>query len=90
MRKELDALRKKNEKFTPQELLKLKKERENQGIENFAGIYIIHNRVKDIYYVGQAKRVFDRAYKHFVTNSASKRERYALTVTFVVILLKRF
>ncbi|USK62463.1 excinuclease ABC subunit C [Peribacillus asahii] len=73
VRKELDALRKKMRKFTPQELLELKneKERKNQGIENFDGIYIIHNCVKDIYYVGQAKGVFNRAYKHFAKDLAN-------------------
>ena len=84
VRKELDAIRKKMKKFTPQELIKHgnKKERESRGIGNFTGIYIIHNRVKDIYYIGQSKGVFVRAYEHFVTNPAENRARYSLTVEF--------
>jgi len=83
VRKELDALRKEIKKFTPQELIKLgNKERESQGIENFEGIYIIHNLVKDIYYVGQSIGVFGRAYKHFVTNPTENRARYSLSVEF--------
>lgn len=84
VRKELDDLRKKMIKFTPQELLELRNKnlRENRGIENFSGIYVIHNRVKDIYYVGQAERVFDRAYQHFFINAASKKERHELNVRF--------
>ena len=38
-------------KYTPKKLLELriKNARESRGINNFSGIYIIHNRVKDIY-----------------------------------------
>jgi hypothetical protein len=75
VRKELDHLRKKMIKFTPQELLefRIKNVRESQGIKNFSGIYIIHNCVKKIYYVGQAERVFDRVYMHFVINAGNPR-----------------
>ncbi|MGW6611780.1 hypothetical protein ACWF7H_29330, partial [Peribacillus butanolivorans] len=84
VRKDLDTLRKKTKKFTPKELIELRNKnvRESRGIENFAGIYIIHNRVKDIYYVGKSEGVFDRAYKHFVTNPAENMARYKGTVEF--------
>lgn len=80
VRKELDSLRKKMIKYTPQELLvlKSKKVRKSWGINNFSGIYIIHNCVKDSYYIGQAEKVFDRAYMHFVKNP----EKYELNVQF--------
>lgn len=83
-RKELDTIRKNAKKFTPEELIELKTKnvRESKAIENFAGIYIIHNSVKDIYYVGQSKGVFDRAYQHFVTNPAENKARYEGTVEF--------
>lgn len=68
VRKELDKQINKLPKFTPQKLLILKDKNEKVSLNNFSGIYIIHNCVKDIYYVGQAKRVFDRAYNHFVMN----------------------
>ncbi|WP_070120432.1 GIY-YIG nuclease family protein [Bacillus marinisedimentorum] len=76
VRKELDELRKKIQ-LTPQKLLgvRYKSQQENQNIDNFSGIYVIHNLSKDSYYVGQAKAVFDRAYKHFV-KSAGNTEVY--------------
>ncbi|MBZ5752184.1 excinuclease ABC subunit C [Metabacillus rhizolycopersici] len=84
VRKDLDTLRENMKKFTPKELIELsnKNVRESRGIKNFDGIYIIHNCVKDIYYVGQAVRVFDRAYRHFVTNPAKNEKRYEGTVEF--------
>lgn len=84
VRKELDALRKELIGYAPEELieLRMKREREKLGIENFAGIYIIHNLVYDIYYIGQAKKVFDRAYKHFVTNPSENKARYEWTVEY--------
>ncbi|MEC1289538.1 GIY-YIG nuclease family protein [Bacillus mojavensis] len=73
VQRELDALRNKMRSYTPEELLlfKNKKERERKGLYNFSGIYIIHNSDKDIYYVGQAVRVFDRAYNHFLANAGN-------------------
>ncbi|ONG61247.1 excinuclease ABC subunit C [Bacillus cereus] len=84
VRKELDSLRKKMIKYTPQELLELKskKVRESQDINNFSGVYIIHNRVKDLYYIGQAVKVFDRAYTHFIKNPELQKGRYELNVEF--------
>jgi hypothetical protein len=32
---------------------------------NFAGVYILHNKSKDLYYVGQGKQVLNRVYSHF-------------------------
>lgn len=32
---------------------------------NFAGVYILHNKTKDLYYVGQGKAVLDRVNHHF-------------------------
>lgn len=73
VRKELDEIREELMKFTPKELLELRNKnvRESQGIYNFSGIYIIHNRENDIYYVGQAERVFDRTYMHFVIDKGN-------------------
>ncbi|RCW74987.1 GIY-YIG nuclease family protein [Saliterribacillus persicus] len=70
---ELDYLRDKLMKVTPKELLKLRSKtiREAQGIENFSGVYIIHNCVKDMYYVGQAKNIYLRANKHFLKNEGN-------------------
>ncbi|WPU78000.1 excinuclease ABC subunit C (plasmid) [Bacillus sp. RA(2023)] len=84
VRKELDNLRKKMIKYTPLELLELKskKVRESRDIKNFSGIYIIHNCVKDLYYIGQAVKVFDRAYTHFVKNPELQKGRYELNFEF--------
>lgn len=32
---------------------------------NFAGVYILHNKSKDLYYVGQGKQVLNRVNSHF-------------------------
>ncbi len=32
---------------------------------NFAGVYILYNQSKNLYYVGQGKKVFDRVNSHF-------------------------
>ena len=32
---------------------------------DFTGVYILHNCTKDLYYVGQGKKVFQRVYNHF-------------------------
>lgn len=32
---------------------------------NFAGVYILHNKSKDLYYVGQARQVLSRVNSHF-------------------------
>jgi len=32
---------------------------------NFAGVYILHNKSKDLYYVGQGKQVLSRVNSHF-------------------------
>lgn len=92
VRKDLDVLRGKLKKFTPQELLEFKNKnvRESRGIEDFAGIYIIHNRVNDMYYVGQSHSVFDRAYKHFLqepTGNPKINNDYSLGDTFSISLI---
>lgn len=33
--------------------------------KNFKGVYIIHNKTKDLYYVGQAQKILDRVNSHF-------------------------
>lgn len=91
VRKELDNLRGRMLKVTPEELLELKdkNERERRGIFNFCGIYIMQNNIKNIYYIGQAEKVFDRAYKHFVLNEGNPRvyKDYNLGDEFIVSLI---
>ena len=33
--------------------------------QNFAGVYILYNKTKDMYYVGQGKQVLNRVNSHF-------------------------
>lgn len=35
------------------------------GKRDFAGVYIIHNKTKNMYYVGQGNNVIERSSKHF-------------------------
>lgn len=57
---------------TPEEFIKLRN-LAYKGIvsvrkpitREFAGVYILHNETKDMYYVGQGKRVLDRVNSHF-------------------------
>ena len=37
----------------------------NDPTYNFSGVYILFNKTKNMYYVGQAKHVFDRVNQHF-------------------------
>lgn len=32
---------------------------------NFAGVYVLYNKTKDVYYVGQAKQILNRVNNHF-------------------------
>lgn len=74
-RKKLDALRHEGRMYTPEELLEHKATQDKSSLANCAGIYIIHNRSKDMYYVGQAKKLVDRASRHFTSNPANNQER---------------
>lgn len=74
-RKKLDTLRHKGRMFTPEELLEHKATQDRSSLANCAGIYIIHNRSKDMYYVGQAKKLVDRASQHFTSNPTNNQAR---------------
>jgi len=54
-----------------------------------SGNNIIHNCVKEMYYVGQAERVFDRAYMHFVKNEGNPEiyEDFSLGDEFCISLI---
>lgn len=67
VRRELEDLRFKLEIYTPEEVLKLANEHERSslGINNFSGVYIIHNYTRDFYYIGQSVKVFSRIHHHF-------------------------
>lgn len=52
----------------------LSKRKMNQ-LRNEAGIYILHNKTRDMYYVGQGDYVVSRAFKHF--SGAGQGDVYA-------------
>lgn len=49
--------------------------RKMHQLDNKAGIYILHNKTKDMYYVGQGDYVISRAFKHF--SGAGQGDVYA-------------
>jgi hypothetical protein len=51
--------------LTPEEFFKIKSQSSLPREYNFAGVYIIFNESKNMPYVGQGSRVFDRVGKHF-------------------------
>ena len=59
--------------LTPEEFLQLRKDglpkngktRYNALSENFAGVYVLYNQTKNMYYVGQGQRVLSRVNAHF-------------------------
>ncbi|TYS57323.1 excinuclease ABC subunit C [Sutcliffiella horikoshii] len=81
VREKIDYLRSNLKEYTPEELivLRTKKARQDMGLENFIGIYIIYNHVRNSYYVGKSGGVFSRAYKHFVTNPSKSEARSRTT-----------
>lgn len=75
-RKELDekieALANESLEMTPSEFLRMRAAsfggRRNPSYalsRNYAGVYILFNQSKDMYYVGQGKQVFNRINAHF-------------------------
>ena len=58
--------------LTPEEFFRMRKEslgkngKTSFGLtHNFAGVYVLYNKTKNMYYVGQGQRVFDRVNSHF-------------------------
>ncbi len=61
--------------FMPEELLEHKATPDKNTLANCAVIYIIPNRSKDMYYVGQAKKLVDRASQYLTSNPAHNQAR---------------
>jgi len=51
--------------MTPAEFFSIRRVNRSNTEYNFVGIYIIFNKSKNMYYVGQAHTVLDRVNKHF-------------------------
>lgn len=71
LRQKIFKLVNNNTEVTPEEFFELRKAKvgKNKSIEgklyNFPGVYVIHNQTKNMYYVGQGKKVLDRVNNHF-------------------------
>lgn len=69
----IDELANNTLEITPEEFMKLRSTKLSSSRyegyyalkKNFAGIYILHNKTKDKYYVGQSKTVLNRVNNHF-------------------------
>lgn len=71
-KKKVRRLAKRAIEMTPEEFLAIRQERlkrgRHSGIDmlcNFAGVYILYNKTKKMYYVGQGKQVISRVNNHF-------------------------
>jgi|SRR5690625_2674741 len=55
--------------LTPEEFMEMRNKKFGRGFHstnfNFPGVYILHNKSKDTFYVGQGKKVLNRINSHF-------------------------
>lgn len=55
--------------LSPQEFFELRNQKFGRSSyalsNNFAGVYILFNKTKNLYYVGQGQRILNRVYAHF-------------------------
>lgn len=69
--KKVDALKNNSMKMRPEEFFKLRNMkvgghgRKVASQYNFTGVYVLYNQSKNMYYVGQAKKILDRVNAHF-------------------------
>ncbi|MEM5592705.1 GIY-YIG nuclease family protein [Niallia circulans] len=69
----LESLRSKQKKYSPEEILdlRLKRNRIRMGLDEFEGIYLIHNTTLNKFYIGKSENVFTRVHDHFRKGSGS-------------------
>ena len=68
--KKIKRLSEAEKEISVTEFLTLRKEKQHgnklyASEHDFAGIYLLHNKTKDMYYVGQGRRVMSRVNNHF-------------------------
>ncbi|RZT01193.1 GIY-YIG nuclease family protein [Cuneatibacter caecimuris] len=75
IKKKIKSLADNTLEITPKEFFKIRnssnggKGRKHISTQyDFAGVYIIYNHTKNMYYVGQGKKVFQRVNRHFTGN----------------------
>ena len=70
IKQKVEKLSKTKAELTPQEFIKLRAQtfggdRRRHDKLNFEGVYVLFNSTKNMYYVGQGKKVLDRVNMHF-------------------------
>jgi len=72
IRETIEGLANNTLEITPEEFIKLRKEsfggrgKPSYALKlNFAGVYILYNKTKNLYYVGQGKQILNRVNAHF-------------------------
>lgn len=69
IRGQIHELANNNLELTPEEFFEMRNTKVGRELYsnnyNFSGVYILHNKSKDLYYVGQGKKVFNRVNSHF-------------------------
>ena len=71
LRRKVKALASDAAEITPERFFKLRSMSDGKSRRflsskyNFAGVYILFNKTRNMYYVGQGQNVFDRVNRHF-------------------------
>ncbi len=71
IRRRIRRLSSRSMEITPAAFFRLRAEKRGEGGEllmkrmDFAGVYILYNQTRNMYYVGQGKQVFHRVNQHF-------------------------
>jgi hypothetical protein len=72
IKEQIEGLADNTLEMTPEEFMKMRKisfggrgRRSYALTQNFAGVYILYNKTKNMYYIGQAKQILNRVNSHF-------------------------
>lgn len=69
IREQIRGLANNSLEMTPQEFFEMRNHRRGRSFYsltmNFAGVYILYNKTKNMYYVGQGQQVLNRVNAHF-------------------------
>ena len=64
--KQVDRVTSSISELSPEDFFRLRNSKNGYGIDSkTAGVYILHNKSKNMYYVGQGKDLFNRVNSHF-------------------------
>ena len=69
VKRKIRRLKRKSRTLTPEEFFavrgKIISDKKASAKYNFRGVYVIYNRTREMYYVGQAVKILDRVNNHF-------------------------